>query len=62
MDTHIKILKRRRELGYSSAEQFAFDNKLNRSTYERIEQGKDMKLSTFKRVAECLKIDPKELI
>jgi transcriptional regulator with XRE-family HTH domain len=59
---NIKIRNRRIELGYNSAEQFAFENKLNRSTYQRVEQGKNMTLDTLVKVAQALKIDIKELL
>ncbi len=59
---NIKIRNRRLELGFKSAEQFAYDNKISRSTYERIERGEDMRLSTFLKVAECLKLNPKDLL
>jgi transcriptional regulator with XRE-family HTH domain len=59
---NIKIRNRRIELGYNSAEQFAFDNKLNRSTYQRVEQGKNMTLDTLVKVAQALKIEIKELL
>jgi len=62
MEVHIKIRNRRIELGYNSAEQFAFDNKLNRSTYQRIEQGKNMTLDTLVKVAQALKIELKDLL
>ena len=59
---NIKIRNKRIELGYNSAEQFAFENKLNRSTYQRVEQGKNMTLDTLVKVAQALKIDIKELL
>jgi transcriptional regulator with XRE-family HTH domain len=59
---NIKIRNRRIELGYNSAEQFAFENKLNRSTYQRVEQGKNMTIGTLVKVAQALKIDIKELL
>jgi transcriptional regulator with XRE-family HTH domain len=59
---NIKIRNRRIELGYNSAEQFAFENKLNRSTYQRVEQGKNMTLDTLVKVAQALKTDIKELL
>jgi transcriptional regulator with XRE-family HTH domain len=59
---NIKIRNRRIELGYNSAEQFAFENKLNRSTYQRVEQGKNMTLDTLVKVAQALKIEIKELL
>ena len=59
---NIKIRNKRIELGYNSAEQFAFENKLNRSTYQRVEQGKNMTLDTLVKVAQALKIDLKELL
>lgn len=62
MEVHIKIRNRRIELGYNSAEQFAFENKLNRSTYQRVEQGKNMTLDTLVKVAQALKIELKDLL
>jgi transcriptional regulator with XRE-family HTH domain len=59
---NIKIRNRRIELGYNSAEQFAFENKINRSTYQRVEQGKNMTLDTLVKVAQALKIEIKELL
>ena len=59
---NIKIRNRRIELGCNSAEQFAFENKLNRSTYQRVEQGKNMTLETLVKVAQALKTDIKELL
>jgi transcriptional regulator with XRE-family HTH domain len=59
---NIKIRNRRIELGYNSAEQFAFENKLNRSTYQRVEQGKNMTLDTLVKVAQALKTDIKDLL
>jgi len=59
---NIKIRNRRIELGYNSAEQFAFENKLNRSTYQRVEQGKNMTLDTLLKVAQALKTDIKDLL
>jgi transcriptional regulator with XRE-family HTH domain len=59
---NIKIRNRRIELGYNSAEQFAFENKLNRSTYQRVEQGKNMTLETLVKVAQALKTDIKDLL
>jgi transcriptional regulator with XRE-family HTH domain len=59
---NIKIRNRRIELGYNSPEHFAFENKLNRSTYQRVEQGKNMTLDTLVKVAQALKIDIKELL
>ena len=59
---NIKIRNRRIELGYNSAEQFAFENKLNRSTYQRVEQGKNMTLETLVKIAQALKTDIKDLL
>ena len=59
---NIKIRNKRIELGYNSAEQFAFENKLNRSTYQRVEQGKNMTLETLVKVAQALKTDIKDLL
>ena len=59
---NIKIRNRRIELGYNSAEQFAFENKLNRSTYQRVEQGKNMTIGTLVKVAQALKTDIKDLL
>ncbi len=62
MDTHIKIRQKRIEQGYNSAKKFAEWNGLNRSSYQRIEQGGDCLVSTLKKIAEKLKVDVKELI
>ena len=62
MDVNIKIRKRRLELGYKSARKFAEYNNINRSTYEKIERGNDLKISTLYRIAKLLQIEPKELL
>lgn len=57
------IVRRKRiELGFKSAEAFAFEHGINRSTYQRIESGKDVLLSTVFRLADIFKCEPIELI
>lgn len=62
MDIGVKIRKQRIALGYRSAEKFAFDHGINRSVYERWEQGKDMLVSNLILVAKALKVEPSELL
>jgi transcriptional regulator with XRE-family HTH domain len=52
LGARIKAL--RLEKGYSSYEQFAFDNDISRAQIGRYEQGKDIQLSTLVRVCNAL--------
>ncbi len=56
------VRKKRIELGYKSAEKFAHDHNVNRSTYQRIEAGNDLLLSTVFRLAEIFNCHPNDLI
>ncbi len=60
-DFSVIIRNRRIELGYSSAERFANDHKLNRSVYQRWENGEDLNLSSLMRLLDILKMSGKML-
>lgn len=53
--------KLRIEKGYKSAEQFSFDNELNRTAYWRWENGENMTLSSFLKLCSIHNISPKEI-
>lgn len=58
-----KIGKRIRTLrkeNYTSYEKFAFTHDLNRVTYGRIENGKDLLMSNFLKVLKALDVTPQE--
>ena len=48
-----KLKELRISKGYSSYENFAFDNSLNRANYGRYENGVNLKLSTLISILEC---------
>jgi transcriptional regulator with XRE-family HTH domain len=50
----------RLQRGYTSYEQFALDNDLNRSLYGKYERGADMRISTLIRLCAALDITPDE--
>lgn len=52
LGTRIKTL--RIQAGYSSYEQFAYENGISRAQFGRYEQGKDIRLSTLIRVVNAL--------
>lgn len=54
------IRKRRLELGYSNAELFANDHGLNRSVYQRWENGEDLNLSSLLKLLEILQMKGSE--
>lgn len=60
----IKIGERLRELrkqaGYKSYENFAFDNELNRVQYGRMEKGANMTMASLLKVFEIHKISMEE--
>lgn len=51
-----KIKKIRKEKGYSSYENFALDNNLDRKQYWRIETGQNVTIKTLSRVLELLDV------
>lgn len=53
-------LKELRKAKHSNYEHFAYENELNRVQYGRYENGKDLRMSTFLKVIDALKISPKE--
>lgn len=54
------IRKRRLELGYSNAEMFANHHGLNRSVYQRWENGEDLNLSSLLKLLEILEMKGSE--
>lgn len=50
----------RKAKGYSNYEQFAFSNDINRSQYNRYENGEDLRLSSLLKVLKALGISLKE--
>ncbi|MBS9462505.1 helix-turn-helix transcriptional regulator [Flagellimonas sp. 389] len=48
-----RIKSLRIEKGYSSYENFAFDNKIHRAQYGRYETGTDMQFTSLLRIAEA---------
>ncbi len=61
MDMACIIRNRRIELGYTSGEKFAFHHKLNRSVYQRWENGEDLNLTSLIRLLDILKMSGKTL-
>lgn len=51
----------RQKKGYKSAEQFSYDNDLNRTAYWRWENGENMTMKSFLKLCSIHKITPKEL-
>jgi predicted transcriptional regulator len=51
----VKLMKRRKELGYKNSDDFAYDSGLNRSQYGKYEAGsQDMRMSTLIRTITLL--------
>ena len=57
-----KLREIRKEKGHSSAENFAFDNDLNRVQYWRAEKGANITLETLLRILDKHKITLKDFI
>ena len=55
-----KIRQLRIDSNYSSYENFAFDNDINRVQYWRVESGKNITLKTFFKILSIHKITPEE--
>jgi transcriptional regulator with XRE-family HTH domain len=51
----------RQKKGYKSAEQFSYDNDLNRTAYWRWENGENMTMKSFLRLCTIHNITPREL-
>jgi DNA-binding XRE family transcriptional regulator len=47
-----RIKSLRIKMGYSSYEQFAYENEMSRSQYGRYENGQDLRLTTLLRLVE----------
>ncbi len=56
----VVIRKRRLELGYTNAEMFANHHGLNRSVYQRWENGEDLNLSSLLKLLEILEMKGSE--
>lgn len=61
MDMACIIRNRRIELGYTSGEKFANKHKLNRSVYQRWENGEDLNLTSLIKLLDILKMSGKTL-
>ncbi len=61
MDMACIIRNRRIELGYNSGEKFANKHKLNRSVYQRWENGEDLNVTSLIKLLEILKMSGKTL-
>lgn len=55
-----RIKSLRKAAGYSNYEQFAFQNEINRSQYNRYENGEDLRFSSLLRVLKALNISLKD--
>ena len=55
-----KIRQLRIDSKYTSYENFAFENDINRVQYWRVESGKNITLKTFFRILQIHKITPEE--
>ena len=55
-----RIKALRKEAGFSNYEQFAFQNEINRSQYNRYENGEDLRFSSLLRVLKALDIPLKD--
>jgi len=51
-----RLQELRRAKGFSAYEEFAFKNKINRSTYGRMEQGRNMRMDSFLQALIALDI------
>lgn len=61
IDLSIIIRKKRIAMGYNSAEKFAIDKGLNRSVYQRWENGEDLNISSLLRLLSLLGLSASEL-
>jgi transcriptional regulator with XRE-family HTH domain len=55
-----RITYLRKKQGYKNYELFAYENNISRAQYGRYEKGKDLNMSSFKKVLDALKISPVE--
>lgn len=56
----LRLRELRKEKGFSGYDEFAYENKLNRSTYGRMEKGYNMRMDTFLTALEALDISLEE--
>ncbi|SFW53121.1 helix-turn-helix domain-containing protein [Chitinophaga sancti] len=57
-----RIKQLRKEKGYSSYEDFAYENDINRSQFGKYERGADMRISTLVKILDALDVDLKEFV
>lgn len=62
IDIGIRIKDKRLGRGYASAEKFAFDKGLNRTSYCLWERTGKMTIDNFFRVCKALDVEPSELV
>lgn len=55
-----RIKELRKKAGYSSYENFAYDNNITRSQWGRYERGEDLRYTSLKKVCKALKISLEE--
>ncbi len=60
-DLALIIRNQRIELGYSSAEKFSYAHGINRSVYQRWENGEDLNLSSLLRLCDLLGLSASDL-
>lgn len=55
-----RITNLRKMRGYTNYEIFAYENNISRAQYGRYEKGKDLNMSSFKKVLDALNVTPIE--
>jgi transcriptional regulator with XRE-family HTH domain len=55
-----KIKQLRKDRGYTSFQDFAFDNDINRVQYWRVEKGHNITLKTFFKILQIHNLTPEE--
>ena len=55
-----RIKELRKKAGYSSYENFAYDNNITRSQWGRYERGEDLRYTSLTKVCKALKISLEE--
>ena len=55
-----RIKELRKKAGYSSYENFAYDNNITRSQWGRYERGEDLRFTSLNKVCKALKISLEE--
>ncbi|WP_346318163.1 helix-turn-helix domain-containing protein [Chitinophaga sp. YIM B06452] len=57
-----RLKKLREDAGYKSAESFAVDHKISRTQYLGYEKGKDMRITSLRKIATIHKLTPEDLL